>query len=529
MEIARGLLAGNWDRGVNGYWSPLYPFVISLFMRLFRDDPVGHFAAARTVNFLILIFAVVVFERLLRQIAGRWVRPESADEKKEGRPFVLASYAVFAWACFDLNMVARISPDLWVLVMLMQTVNLLFGLESRSSSAWRFLRFGAALGIGYWVKAILFPVGILILLSAALTPAFRGRRKMLLWSGIGYAIVAAPLVVAMSIHCGHVTFGDAGRLNYVWYVNRVPHDLHWQGGPAGQGEPEHTTRKIHSDPDVFEFATPIDACYPPWAEPSYWYAGVKPQFDVRRQVFVLAKNLYFLSICIGKNPFVPIVILAGWLIGRRNTVGVTPIGSSARLRDFWPLWLTGFVPIAVYLPVYLEPRHVGGSILLVFLGLVGDTRIRNGRTAGWYGVIALLAATATIAPRQYATAVRVLIGHGNVHDDRWKVAEEFARLGLSPRTPVASIGNVAFDDWAYPAQVRVVTEIVSFNQGKETDDVDRFWRASPEERRSILSVMRRAGARIVVSNRVPDWAATDGWTHIPDSPYYWYDLIRLDS
>jgi len=58
-----------------------------------------------------------------------------------------------------------------------------------------------------------------------LRPAYRGRRKLLLWSALGFMSLAAPLVVLTSMYRGHFTFGDSSRLNYAYFVNRVPYFL----------------------------------------------------------------------------------------------------------------------------------------------------------------------------------------------------------------------------------------------------------------------------------------------------------------
>jgi hypothetical protein len=98
---------------------------------------------------------------------------------------------------------------------------------------------------------------------------------------------------------------------------------------------------------------------------------------------------------------------------------------------------------------------------------------------------------------------------------------------VPPETAVASIGGVAFDDWAYPARVRVVAEIISENNRQRTGDLEQFWQLNQEDRERILKLMHSIGAQLVVCNEVPLGASTVGWTKIPDSRYL-YRFLGLN-
>lgn len=85
-----------------------------------------------------------------------------------------------------------------------------------------------------------------------------------------------------------MTFGDSALPNYAWYTG-VPY-RHWQGEPPGNGTPRHPTRKIFSEPAVYEFAASVGGTYPPWYDPSYWYEGVVPNLSLTKQVQILMSN-----------------------------------------------------------------------------------------------------------------------------------------------------------------------------------------------------------------------------------------------
>src|SRR6266542_1198976 len=99
---------------------------------------------------------------------------------------------------------------------------------------------------------------------------------------LGLVLVAGPFIVALSAARHRLTFGDAGKLNYLWHVNRLP-IFHWQGDTR-YGTPRHPTRKIFEHPAVYEFGSPLNATYPPWYDPSYWYEGATPRFELSQQM-----------------------------------------------------------------------------------------------------------------------------------------------------------------------------------------------------------------------------------------------------
>lgn len=104
--------------------------------------------------------------------------------------------------------------------------------------------------------------------------------------------MALPLVVLVSRRTGHASIGEAGRLNYVWFVNGLQPYVGWTGEPAApSGTPEHPPRSLLERPLVLEFASPLPGTYPLWYDPSYWYAGIKIRFDLKQQRIALKNSL----------------------------------------------------------------------------------------------------------------------------------------------------------------------------------------------------------------------------------------------
>jgi hypothetical protein len=48
---------------------------------------------------------------------------------------------------------------------------------------------------------------------------------------------------------------------------------------------------VHESPAAYTFDGLVLAAYPPWTEPSYWYAGLKPRLKLAAQCRAIAKNV----------------------------------------------------------------------------------------------------------------------------------------------------------------------------------------------------------------------------------------------
>lgn len=91
-------------------------------------------------------------------------------------------------------------------------------------------------------------------------------------------MVAAPFVVVLSVANGRPTAGDSALLNYLWVIDGVP-VVHWQGGPAGLGQPLHHSQLVVERPATFAFDSPFPVTYAAWYAPEYWFTGATPVFS----------------------------------------------------------------------------------------------------------------------------------------------------------------------------------------------------------------------------------------------------------
>lgn len=68
LDIGDAYLRGEWKEAINGYWSPLYSWLLGLTRSVLNPSPSWEFFVVKIVNFLIYLFALVGFEFFLSEL-----------------------------------------------------------------------------------------------------------------------------------------------------------------------------------------------------------------------------------------------------------------------------------------------------------------------------------------------------------------------------------------------------------------------------------------------------------------------------
>ena len=363
LDMASEALTGGPARLVNGYWSPLYPAVISVFLRVFRPAPSDEFPLIHLANFAVFLLVLACFSFFVRS----WLAPEPAFGRFIGRKekvhLAALAFFLFLWTSIHLTGVDIVSPDLAVsgIVFLAAGIGCRMCIE-RSHWA-RYAALGLVLGLGYYVKAAMFPLGLALLAIFLLRPPSRNvRRTGVLLSALVFVAMSAPLAGLMSARARRPTIGESGRLNYLWYANGFPIFAGWTGGSAtAQGVPEHPLRRVFEKPVVLEFVSPVAGTYPLWYDPSYWHAGAKTRFDFRRQAAALLDTVrVYKDILAEMSMLLAGAIVLGFLALQR---AVAPAPDRGWLWLFaWPL-----AAYTMYALVHVERRFLGSFCVLFWL------------------------------------------------------------------------------------------------------------------------------------------------------------------
>jgi len=500
---------------VNAYWSPLYPFLLSLVFRYFHPPVQWEFSEVHQLNLGVYLASFAAFELFLKELILQRQNSGELSEKSSpvsARTFWIWGYVFFLWASYFWLGPVWVTPDLCVAAIVYLATALLFRIRRGRGNWFLFAGFGALLGLGYLAKTAMFPLSFVFLLSAFCLCRIAGGTlriaalRTLLASAV-FAVFAVPLVMALSAAKGRQTIGDSGSINYAEYIDRATRTVHWQGEPLGTGKPAHPTRKISSDPDLFEFASPIQGSYPPWYDPSYWYEGVRPHFLWKGQLWALfrAANLYLKIF--SKSGALWVVLAAVW-IAWKKALAWGSLGSGA-----WLVILPSAAALAMYALVLVEFRYVAPFALMLLLWMLAKIRIVEGaepqllRRFHLAVILAPALAVGWAVTRDLYDVIR------NKPYEPWVVAQQLHAMGIAPGTGVGYIGSGGDAYWAHLASVRIIVEV-------PYAEVPRFVAADAGRRQQILALFRSARARAIITRNAEAANPADGWRRIPGTHHF---------
>ncbi len=251
LDIGDALVRRDWAHAVNAYWSPLYGWALGLVVGEIQPSPKWEFPLVHAVNFAIFLVALFCFRFFLHEVfrfcQERDRLGAAGSESRAALPewaLLLLGYSTFLWASLELVSLYDVSPDQAVLSCVCVEAGLLLRLR-RDPTLGNFALLGLVLGLGYWIKAILFPLGIItVALVYGWKRPLRTWRNGVIVSLLVFLGISAPLVLMLSAQKGRPTFGDSGKLNYAWAVSPRTFWRNWQGEPAGSGPPAHPTRQL---------------------------------------------------------------------------------------------------------------------------------------------------------------------------------------------------------------------------------------------------------------------------------------------
>ena len=527
LELAWAWREGRWIDAINGYWSPLYPWLLAIFLAIFDPTPAAEYPIVHVANAAAGLMALGGFAYLVRAL-------RAGDDGIVRMPASLRlgiAYALFIWASIVMLVVWMESPDMLLSAFVFLATGALARVVTGDTRTATFAVFGAAIGLGYLTKSVMLPIGLLFFIALAVAAA---RRRA--WLGVFVAaaitlLIAAPWAITLSLTRGKVTFGETGRINYVWFVNgseNWPHEWpehwpHWSGDPAN-GTPQRPARRLSEDPAVYEFAEPVPGTYPMWFDVSQWYEGVRPYFDPAdqlRRLKISAADIYAIFALNPYNPrfFNPQPALLGLLL--MTAAAMRTSASGRGFIDWWPCWGPAVAAILLYSAVYVEPRYLGAFIVVLWLFAVQSSGSRGGgatdaailKACGVTMLVILCAAViAATWIETYPAMRRLLRGEPDREHIAWLTASKFQQEGLRPGDPIAVAGSAQeATRWAHLARVRIIAEVPRSDTPKLSTDA--------AARETATRTLRDAGVRWLVLEDVggetpPEWRRVDGTRYL---------------
>lgn len=508
FDLARAFVAHGPEALVSGYWSPLYPAFIGTALGVFAPGPDWIYPMVRVLGFAVYLLTIVVFDRLIRVLiisrlptngADRWLAPVILVTTW-GLFFLLVSQAIGLFLA---------TPDMGVAAIVMFVAAELAELSAAPWRTRRWIRLGIVLGIGYWWKAILFPVGGVALVIAGLV-AWRRRdpARGMLSGAVAFAILSLMLAIPISRQVGRVTFGETGRLNQIWYVNSGPLISTLCISPLGRLD-HSRTGLIPKAPILLERPLTCglpdrwpEATLPIWYDPSPWYAEARARVDVGETLVAVRNDVRFLREALAEiAPLASIALLALLAVAIATRA---PIGNGSAAVAM------SMVAIGAYLVVYVELRHVVPFMLCIAVAALGAAAAKPSRWAR-IAVLALGAATIVdgsirLARQQrveFAIAAHTLAGQPRDEQVSVVVARELKQRGLAPGDRVAAVNTIWNVEWAQRIGLVVRAYVPNL-----TYPIPRAFAELGDAciRDAFIRAMRRERIRAVVVKGAPGFA-----------------------
>jgi hypothetical protein len=508
LDLGDAFFQHKWFEVVNGYWSPLYAYLLGLALFMVKPARWWEFPTAHAVNFVLFLFSLAGFEFFLRTLRQD-LRTNPRDETVQGltEPSLLAlSYAIFLWTSLELITVWDISPDMCLAALIYLAAGLLLRIRRRFSVALS-IALGIVLGLAYLTKAIMFPLGLVFILIGLFCIQRQAMTRYLFSVTITFLVISGPWLVALSHAKGRLDFGDSGRLAYSAYVAPGGRLLNWQGQPPGSGVPLHTTRRIFENPPVYEFASPIGGTYPPSDDPSYWNEGRKWKFDARAQATVILAGLFTYANLMFRDQ-------SGLAAGTLALILAGGVATRNAILKYWPLLAMCFVAMGLYLLVLVESRYVAAYMGVLWLIIVFGVRLSTEqlRIAQYLVLSVVFTMLISIA---YSTGHALRSGDPGIPAystaNQISVADALEKMGVKAGDRIAVVGDGNWAYWARSGKLKIVSTIMS-------PDLPAFWSAGPDQREHIYHLFNSTGAKAVISATPP--VAGEHWQKIGDSDFY---------
>lgn len=508
LDIGDAFWSGHWPAIFNAYWSPIYPLLLGLTLKLTHPPIAWQFTAIHGLNLLIYLVSASSLGFLLSEI--RRARAASAPQPDfPAWSIAAAGCVLFLHASLLMIGIHQVTPDLLLSAFIYLAAALQLRLRRVENPTRTSVLLGLALGLGYLAKTIMLPLALPCLAMAALP--FRDLRRRFLPAAAAFALLTLPFIAAISLRYHRPTFGESSRYNIAAFVNQSFDTMdRWAKPlPPGAGAWKTPPRTIWNYPVAFSYGLSSAGTYPPWYDPAVWMDGLETPFQPRAFLATIQENVPKLVSLLLAGPPLPI-LAAGLVVFLLNPIGW--LKRAARYHGLWLLILTG---CALYAMTLVEPRYVGAFVVLTGLALLAPAAPRHTRPVAAAIVLATIASLTWFA-RDFVRQRRM------PQPSQIEAAKLLLRRDLKPGDPVACVGRGYRAYWARLAGLRVIAEVPMATSAE-------FWNCGEDSRRGALTALASTGAKIAVAQDLPDAAGSEGWQRLGETRYWVRELDRAYS
>lgn len=509
LDMAAEALRQGPSSLINALWSPGYPALLAAGLAIFKPGPAAEFPLAHLITFASFCLALAGFSYFLKG----WIASPGPDKPPaDDRVHIPLAFAVFLWISIEFIGLLKAGPDMLVAGIALFAAGICCRVYSGVAGNRLLAALGVILGLGYYAKAPMLPMGILLLGLIFIWPPQGFKRRRLLLPAAVFLLVASPLIGLMTSKVGRFSLGESGRLNYIWHVNGLK-VVGWTGeGDAGNGMPVHPPRKLMDVPEVLEFATPVRGTYPLWYDPAYWYVGAQPRFSAREQINALILNAqtYWWSAQMQ-------TILIGGALALLALAGLT---SAAR----WPRRLDAVLlcwavaAMAMFALVHTEYRYVAAFIVPAWAALYrhlgSDLSVQAKRAVHVCVALVVLVHLYSNLPKLAAQA----LSNTRRTPAYIETAQDLLAAGIKRGDPIATVGPAFTDYYARYLGSRIVAHVFAGQQAPVP---------APEDWSRARLALARLGVRALICRGAPQDTTPGDWKRVGPGGSDGYSVLMI--
>lgn len=486
LDIADHLLRRDWAGAVCCHWNLLYPGFLALVLAVVHPSPYWLFATLKLANLLIFFFLLLAAEIFLSQFLRSYkaqLRTTSSFALSE-QMWIVLFYSTFSWCFLTMGGIFSDTPDMLMSSLLLISISVYLKIREEPALLANHVLLGFYLGTAYIAKAVALPIMLVLfaLLALEIAPWRRYGKNFLI--GIMIAgLLTLPLMMYVSERWGGTNRADPAKLFYLWSVRGRGGDINLSP------ELVHPIRRIVRHPRTDEFATPLEATFPVWFDPGYWYQGVKVEFSPFSSMIALVCNLFYYT-----SLFFALYLCALLVVFKEARHNLFTVRSWWKNAVFLIPAIVAFAIYAAVANLNLDPgnhRYFPVFILLFFIGTFASLRLpdspRSGKAVSM-AVCLIFAFALFQSGRQLLHDLKQSLADQNfVH---YKVAQDLYQLGIRTGDRVARLGDFeVLVDWA---------KLGGFRIGAEIWSPDEYWRCTQAERAACLDRLRQYNIKAVV-------------------------------
>jgi hypothetical protein len=506
----------------NAYWSPFYPALLALGMKVAHPARASELIMVRSIDWVICAFACLCFTYLLWNLT-RWVElkhPRVLENRASFHAIVIFSYSLLFVSNLDISLWLA-GPNILVEAAVYLAAALCVRVSLPDARLVHYVWLGVVFALSYAVKVVLLPLSFVLLAILFVRPGTRNRVRLTIAAGV-LAVGASPLIAILSHAKGHMTYGDAGTLTYAWYVNNSPRSILWEGQLPGSAVLRHPARKVWESPPILKFDGPGQAIttYSYWYDPSWWYDGVKSHFNLHQQMQQFLRAL-------GRAPK---IMLSGrsvlqlaemWLpiwagMAALIIAGLQWRAAGSVLREFVWIFLWSAAAGILFAAVLLDYRYVFPFVVLAWTALFVAAWI--GSSAEKFTAVALTVAAGLLLAYGPDMARGILENVLHPPESDRVLAKRLNSLGIRPGDELVSVDFASFAYYARLAGARVSMQMLTEDLAVPPKLSQEEIRKLPQpEVQALEEALRANGARALVSMWRPPFDNDSGWVPVTKS------------